>query len=118
MLKKSLVLGVLAAMTMAPAAFANDQVQGNTTVTDINVGVVGNGNRTNVDNTTNVGQYQTKYESRRGSRYNRRSCRPSGNQVQGNVTDTAISTGVVGNYNRSRVSNVTNVNQVQSAGCY
>ncbi|OKH33541.1 hypothetical protein NIES2101_39800 [Calothrix sp. HK-06] len=116
MLKKSLVLGVLAAMTMAPAAFANDQVQGNTTVTDINVGVVGNGNRTDVDNTTNVGQYQTKYESR-GSRYHR-SCRPSGNQVQGNVTDTAISTGVVGNYNGTRVSNVTNVNQVQSAGCY
>lgn len=117
MLKKSLVLGVLAAMTMAPAAFANDSVQGNTTVTDINVGVVGNGNRTSVDNITNVGQYQTKYESGSG-RHHRRSCRPSGNLVQGNTTDTVISTGVVGNYNRTRVANVTNVNQGQTAACY
>lgn len=116
MLKKSLVLGVLAAMTMAPAAFANDQVQGNTTVTDINVGVVGNANRTSVDNTTNVGQYQSKYESRRG-KYYRSKC-SGGNQVQGNVTDTAINAGVVGNRNNTRVRNVTNVSQAQSAACY
>jgi hypothetical protein len=110
MLKKSLVLGVLAALAMAPAAFAGDQVQGNTTVTEINAGSVGNRNRTNIDNRTNVGQYQSKYQSRK--------CRHSGNQVQGNVTDTVIAAGNVGNRNRTRINNVTNVSQAQSAGCY
>ncbi|OKH33544.1 hypothetical protein NIES2101_39815 [Calothrix sp. HK-06] len=116
MLKKSLVLGVLAAMTMAPAAFAGDQVQGNSTYTNINAGSVGHGNSTYVDNTTNVGQYQNKYESGRG-RHHRNKC-SGGSQTQGNVTDTAINAGVVGNYNRTRVLNETNVNQGQSAACY
>ncbi|BDA74319.1 hypothetical protein RIVM261_044330 [Rivularia sp. IAM M-261] len=116
MLKKSLVLGVLAAMTLAPAAFANDQVQGNSTYTNINAGSVGHGNSSYIDNTTNVGQYQDKYESRRG-RHHRNKC-SGGSQTQGNVTDTAINAGVVGNYNRTRVSNETNISQVQSAACY
>ncbi|BDA74323.1 hypothetical protein RIVM261_044340 [Rivularia sp. IAM M-261] len=115
MLKKSLVLGVLAAMTLAPAAFAG-QTQGNSTVTTIEAGVVGNGNRTNINNRTNVGQSQTKYESRRVRRHSYK-C-PGGSQVQGNVTDTAINTGVVGNRNNTRINNVTNVRQAQSAACY
>jgi hypothetical protein len=118
MLKKSLVLGVLAAMAMAPAAFAGDQVQGNSTVTTINAGSVGNGNRTNIDNRTNVEQSQSKYQSHSRGRHHSRKCRLSGNQVQGNVTDTAIAVGNVGNRNRTRINNVTNVSQAQSAACY
>ncbi|MBW4598403.1 MAG: hypothetical protein KME29_02005 [Calothrix sp. FI2-JRJ7] len=116
MLKKSLVLGVLAAMTMAPAAFAGSQTQGNSTVTTIEAGVVGNGNRTNIKNGTNVNQSQSKYESRRVKRHTRKCA--GGSQTQGNVTDTAINAGVVGNRNNTRVRNVTNVNQGQSAACY
>ncbi|RUT08821.1 hypothetical protein DSM106972_008760 [Dulcicalothrix desertica PCC 7102] len=115
MLKKSLVLGVLAAMTLAPAAFAG-QTQGNSTVTTIEAGVVGNGNRTNIKNGTNVHQSQSKYETRRVRRH--RSKCPGGSQTQGNVTDTAINTGVVGNRNNTRINNVTNVSQAQSAACY
>ena len=117
MLKKSLVLGVLAAMTMAPAAFAGDQVQGNTTVNEINAGNVGHGNRTNINNRTDVNQSQSKYKSGHGRRHVRK-CRPSGNQTQGNVTDNIISAGNVGNGNRTRISNRTDVNQVQSAACH
>ncbi|BAZ08308.1 hypothetical protein NIES4071_01130 [Calothrix sp. NIES-4071] len=116
MLKKSLVIGLLAVMAMAPAAFADDQIQGNTTVTTIEAGSVGNGNRSIIDNVTNVGQYQSKYEYRRGRRH--RSQCSGGNQVQGNTTDTVISAGNVGNYNRTRVSNQTNVNQSQFTACY
>ncbi|TWH44158.1 hypothetical protein [Dulcicalothrix desertica] len=39
-------------------------------------------------------------------------------KTQGNVTDTAINTGVVGNRNNTRINNVTNVSQAQSAACY
>jgi hypothetical protein len=117
MLKKSLVLGVLAAMAMAPAAFAGNQVQGNTTVNDISVGNSGNGNRTNINNRTGVNQYQGSYESGRGRRHRHSTCR-TGSQTQGNVTDNVISVGNVGNRNRNRINNVTNVNQSQSASCY
>ncbi|BAZ08307.1 hypothetical protein NIES4071_01120 [Calothrix sp. NIES-4071] len=114
MLKKSLVLGLLAAFTMAPAAFAGSQTQGNSTVTTIDAGSVGNGNRTTINNGTYVNQSQSSYESGRGRRY--RKCN-TGSQVQGNVTDTAISVGHVGNRNRARINNITNVNQGQSAVC-
>ncbi len=116
MLKKSLVLGVLAAMTMAPAAFAGNQVQGNSTVNTIDVGVVGNRNNTNINNRTNVNQSQSKYEARRFRRHSYKCA--GGSQTQGNVTDTAINAGVVGNRNNTSVRNTTNVNQRQSATCY
>ncbi|OKH33542.1 hypothetical protein NIES2101_39805 [Calothrix sp. HK-06] len=115
MLKKSLVLGLLAAMTLAPAAFAG-QTQGNSTVTTIEAGVVGNRNTTNIKNGTNVNQSQSKYESRRVKRHTRKCA--GGSQTQGNVTDTAINAGVVGNRNNTRINNVTNVRQAQSAACY
>ncbi|BAZ08305.1 hypothetical protein NIES4071_01100 [Calothrix sp. NIES-4071] len=115
MLKKSLVLGLLAAFTMAPAAFAGSQTQGNSTVTTIDAGSVGYGNRTNINNRTNVDQSQSSYESGRGRRHSRK-CN-TGSQVQGNVTDTAISVGNVGNRNNARINNTTNVNQGQSAVC-
>ncbi|OKH33543.1 hypothetical protein NIES2101_39810 [Calothrix sp. HK-06] len=116
MLKKSLILGVLAAMTMAPAAFAGSQTQGNSTVTTIDAGVVGNRNNSTINNRTNVNQSQSKYEARRVRRHSNK-C-PGGSQTQGNVTDTAINTGVVGNRNNTRINNVTNVRQAQSAACY
>ncbi|MBF2067578.1 MAG: hypothetical protein IGS39_24645 [Calothrix sp. C42_A2020_038] len=116
MLKKSLILGALAALTMAPAAFAGQQVQGNTTVTNISAGSVGNGNRTNINNTTNVGQHQGSYKAHPYRRHARKCA--TGSQVQGNVTDTSIAVGNVGNRNRTNVNNVTNVNQTQSAVCY
>jgi hypothetical protein len=116
MLKKSLVIGLLAAMTMAPAAFAQNQVQGNTTVTEINAGSSGNRNRTNINNRTDINQSQSQYKSSYGRRHTNK-CRP-GSQTQGNVTDTVISAGNVGNGNRTRISNDTVVNQYQSAACY
>ncbi len=115
MLKRSLVLGVLAAMTLAPAAFAG-QTQGNSTVTTIEAGSVGNGNRTNINYRTNVNQSHSNYEASRVILHTRMCA--AGSQTQGNVTDTAINTGVVGNRNNTRINNVTNVRQAQSAACY
>jgi opacity protein-like surface antigen len=108
MLKKSLALGVLAAFAMAPAAFANDQVQGNVTNTNINAGNVGNGNVTGISNSTDVFQNQSKYGSPfYGS---------GGNQVQGNGTYTGIGAGNVGHGNVTGINNETKVNQNQHKG--
>jgi hypothetical protein len=112
MLKKSLALGLLAAFAMAPSAFANDQIQGNSTTTVINAGNVGTGNVIGITNSTKVRQSQSKY----GSPW----CGTSGPQVQGNVTNTAISAGNVGIDNVTGIVNSTNVSQrqVATSGCY
>ncbi|MEA5572521.1 hypothetical protein [Calothrix sp. UHCC 0171] len=111
MLKKSLALGVLAALAMAPAAFA-DQVQGNVTNTSIGASNFGSGNVTGITNSTGTNQSQAKF----GGRW----CRTSGNQVQGNATNTGISAGNVGVGNVTGISNSTGTNQSQVAGsgCY
>jgi opacity protein-like surface antigen len=108
MLKKSLALGVLAAFAMVPSAFANDQVQGNVTNTNIGASNVGVGNTTGISNSTDVFQNQSKYGSPfYGS---------GGNQVQGNGTNTGIGAGNVGYGNTTGITNNTNVNQNQHKG--
>jgi hypothetical protein len=109
MLKKSFALAVLAAFTMAPAAFA-DQIQGNVTNTGISAGNVGVGNTTGINNSTDVFQNQSKY----GSPF----YGTSGNQVQGNGTNTGINAGNVGIGNTTGINNGTNVNQNQNSGVY
>ncbi|MBF2066732.1 MAG: hypothetical protein IGS39_20290 [Calothrix sp. C42_A2020_038] len=107
MLKKSFAFGVLAVMAMAPAAFA-DQVQGNTSSTQITTGNVGTGNVSGINNSTYTGQFQGKTSS------------PfcvTGNQVQGNVANTGISAGNVGLGNVSGISNSTGTTQSQNANC-
>ncbi|MBF2066731.1 MAG: hypothetical protein IGS39_20285 [Calothrix sp. C42_A2020_038] len=108
MVKKSVVLGVLAVMAMAPAAFAN-QVQGNTSNTQITTGNVGTGNVSGVNNSTSVGQYQNKYKNPFCA---------TGNQVQGNVANTGIAAANVGLGNVSGIGNSTFTTQAQNAACY
>ncbi len=112
MLNKSLALGVLAAFAMAPAAFAGDQVQGNSSSTFINSGNTGTGNVTGITNRNDVNQNQSKF----GSSW----CGASGNQIQGNVANTGISAGNVGYGNVTGISNGTSTSQGQYAGsgCY
>ncbi len=110
MLKKSLILGLLAAITIAPAAFAGNQTQGNAGNTNIEASNVGKGNRIRIINKTYVIQSQ-------GRRARKLLCQSPSNQTQGNVTNTAIAATNVGNRNRIRINNVTNVVQGQSIDC-
>jgi hypothetical protein len=109
MLKKSLILGVLAAFAMAPVAFAGQQVQGDTGSTNINASNVGKGNRIRIINRT--------YVIRSQRRAKKLLCQSPTNQAQGNATDTNIAAANVGNRNRIKITNVTNVVQGQSAEC-
>lgn len=107
MFKKSFAIGVLAAMVMAPAAFA-DQVQNNSSGTQINAGNAGVGNTNGVVSNTSSGQFQNQYKSPFCS---------TGNQVQGNVAGTAIASGNVGFGNVSGVNANTGNGQTQTASC-
>lgn len=107
MLKKSFVLGLLAAQAMAPAAFA-DQIQGNTSNIQITSGNVGARNVTGIDSSTYTDQYQGKNSNPFCAR---------GNQIQGNAANTGISNANVGFGNISGVSNSTLTRQSQNANC-
>ncbi|MEA5572181.1 hypothetical protein [Calothrix sp. UHCC 0171] len=110
MFKKSLILGLLAAMAIAPTAFAGEQIQGNTENTNINATNVGKGNRIRIINRTYVIQSQ-------GRRARKLLCQAPSNQTQGNATNTAINATNIGNRNRIKINNVTNVVQDQSTNC-
>jgi hypothetical protein len=110
MLKKSLVLGVLAAFAMAPVAFAGEQVIGDTGNTNISASNIGKNNRIRIINKT--------YVIRSQRRAKKLLCQSPSNQTQGNQNDTKIAASNVGNGNRIRINNITNVVQNQSAECY
>jgi hypothetical protein len=105
MLKKSLILGLLTAIAIAPAAFAGEQTQGDSGVTNIDATNVGKGNRIRIINKTYV------IKSQRRAR--KLLCQSPSNQTQGNATNTAIAATNVGNRNRIKINNVTNVVQGQ-----
>lgn len=108
MLKKSFALGALTALAMAPAAFAQDQIQGSNTSTQITNGNVGTGNVSGIDSSTYTDQHQSK---------NSNPFCKTGNQVQGSLANTGIITQVVGLRNVSSISNLGGTNQRQNANC-
>jgi hypothetical protein len=108
MLKKSLILGLLAAIAIAPAAFAGEQTQGDSGTTNIDATNVGRGNKIRIINKTYVIKSQ-----RRARKLLCQSPQSSSNQTQGNATNTAIAATNVGNRNRIKINNVTNVVQGQ-----
>ncbi|NJL63284.1 MAG: hypothetical protein HC903_17480 [Methylacidiphilales bacterium] len=110
MLKKSLILGLLAAIAIAPAAFAGNQTQENADNTNISATNVGRGNKIRIINRTYVIQSQ-------GRRARKLLCQSPSNQAQGNVTNTAIAATNIGNRNRIRINNVNSVVQGQSVDC-
>lgn len=96
-------------MMIAPgAAFAEDQVQGSVTNTNISTVTVGNGNTTGVSSDSNTTQIQNKY----GNHW----C-GTGNQIQGSTTNTGIAAANIGNFNVTGVAAGSNTSQVQNAGC-
>lgn len=109
MLKKSLVLGALAAIAMAPAAFAN-QVQSNGSSTKIITGNTGVGNVNGVVSNTHSNQRQSKFKSP--------FCYASGNQIQSNGSATGIVSGNSGYNNVSGVNANTSNGQAQRSACY
>lgn len=109
MLKKSFFGLIAVGVMIAPtAAFAQDQVQGNVSNTNISTVTVGNGNSTGISSSTNSTQIQNKY----GSPW----C-ASGNQIQGSVANTGIANTNIGNFNSSGVVATTGNSQVQKAAC-
>ncbi|BAZ08309.1 hypothetical protein NIES4071_01140 [Calothrix sp. NIES-4071] len=109
MLKKSLVIGILAAFAMAPVAFAGEQVQGDTGNTNINANNVGRNNKIRVINKT--------YVIRSQRRAKKLLCQAPSNQTQANVGDTNINAINQGNRNRIKITNINNVVQGQSVDC-
>jgi opacity protein-like surface antigen len=109
MLKKSFALGVLAAFAMAPAAFAGDAVQGNSTNTQINATNIGVNNTIGINNSNFTGQHQRKH----GARF----CGASGNKVQGNSTNTGINAFNNGYNNVTGIANSNVTHQGQVSGC-
>lgn len=108
MLKKSFANGVLVALAMAPAAFAQDQIQGINTSTQITNGNVGTRNVSDINSSTYTDQHQSKNSNP--------FCR-TGNQVQGSAANTNISTALVGLRNVSTISNSAGTSQRQNANC-
>jgi hypothetical protein len=109
MLKKSLILGILAAFAMAPIAFAGEQVTSDTGNTNISASNVGKNNRIRIINKT--------YIIRSQRRAKKLLCQSPSNQTQRNENNTKIAASNVGNRNRIKITNVVNVVQEQSAGC-
>ncbi len=109
MLRKTFFGLVATGMMIAPtAAFAQDQVQGSVTNTNISTVNVGNGNITGVTSDSNTTQIQNKY----GNPW----C-ASGNQIQGSSTNTGVATANVGHFNVTGVATGSHTSQVQNAGC-
>jgi hypothetical protein len=110
MLKKSLIIGILAAFAMAPVAFAGEQqVQGDNSNTNINASNVGRGNKIRIINKT--------YVIRSQRRAKKLLCQTPSNQAQGNTGNTNIAAANVGNRNRINITNINKVVQGQSAEC-
>jgi hypothetical protein len=110
MFKKSLVLGLLAAMAITPAAFAGDQVQGDSNNANINATNIGKKNSIRVINKTYVIKSQRRAK--------KLLCQaPTGNQTQGSANDGKINATNIGNRNRIKITNINTVQQGQSVDC-
>ncbi len=110
MLKKSLVLGLLASIFIMPTAFAGSQTQGDSGNTNIEASNVGKGNRIRIINRT----YVIKSQGRRARKL---LCQSPSDQTQGSVSNVAIAASNVGNRNRIKINNVNTVVQGQSVDC-
>jgi hypothetical protein len=109
MLKKALILGVLATFAMAPVAFAGEQVQGDTVNTNINASNNGRNNKIRIINKTVVIRSQRRAK--------KLLCQAPTNQTQASAGNTNINAVNQGNRNRIKITNISNIIQGQAVDC-